>query len=134
MSEFRQRPGDQQLPVPNNGPSMHDLAADDVRRRHPGGLAPEIHAVIADLAVRKQIGLDRYGSLLQAGNGRDALRDLNEELLDALVYCKQWLEENDEEAADSHAMRRVYSMLLTQVLAVRRVADSAATAGAGPQP
>ena len=27
----RQRPGDQPAPVPNDGPSMHDLVADDVR-------------------------------------------------------------------------------------------------------
>ena len=118
---FRRRSGDQHLPVPNDGPSMHDLAAEDVRRRHPGGRAPEIRAVIRDLAARKQLGLNRYGSLLQARNGRDALRDLSEELLDAIVYCKQWLEENDEEHPHAAAMRQVYRDLLTDVLTVRRV-------------
>jgi hypothetical protein len=122
-SGLRQRPGDQRLPVPNGGPSMHDLVAGDVRRRHPGGRAPEIAAVTADLAARKQLGLDRYGSLLQAGNGRDALRDLHEEQLDALVYCRQWLEENDEEHAWALVMRTVYRDLLTGALTVRRVMD-----------
>jgi len=119
--QLRQRPGDQQLPVPNDGPSMHDLAAEDVRRRHPGGRAPEIHAVVRDLAARKQLGLDRYGNLLQAHNGRDVLRDLSEELLDAIVYCKQWLEEAGEEHPYAVVMRREYQNLLTGVLTVRRV-------------
>lgn len=122
-SGLRQRPGDQRLPVPNDGPSMHDLVADDVRRRHPGGRAPEIADVVRDLAARKQLGLERYGSLLQAGNGRDALRDLHEEQLDSLVYCRQWLEENDEEHAWTLVMRRVYRDLLTGALTVRRVMD-----------
>ena len=120
-SGLRQRPGDQRLPVPNGGPSMHDLVAGDVRRRHPG--APEIAAVVRDLAARKQLDLDRYGSLLQAGNGRDALRDLHEEQLDALVYCRQWLEENDEEHPWALVMRTVYRDLLTGALTVRRVMD-----------
>jgi hypothetical protein len=127
MSELRQRPGDQQLPVPNDGPSMHDLVADDVRRRHPGGRAPEINGVVCDLATRKQLGLDRYGSLLQAHNQRNALRDLYEEQLDSLVYAKQWLEEN--EAGDGghgrhgKVMWSVYRVLLTHTLAVRQLMD-----------
>jgi len=120
------RHGDQPLPVPNDGPSMHDLAADDIRRSHPGGRAPWIGAVMRDLNARKQLGLDRYGSLLQAHNGRDALRDLYEELLDALVYCKQWLEENDEDDAAAIERRQVYRSLKLLVLAVRQAIDARA--------
>lgn len=38
---------------------------------------------------RRRIGIARYGRPLQAHNGRDALRDLREELLDALAYSEQ---------------------------------------------
>jgi hypothetical protein len=62
------------MPVPTDGPSMHDLVA-------------------ADLAGRKAFGLARYGSLLQAHNGRRALQDAYEEILDLAVYLKQHLVE-----------------------------------------
>lgn len=53
-------------------------------------------AVIADIEARKQVGIRRYGTALQPGNGRDALLDLYEELLDACCYLKQALMERAE--------------------------------------
>lgn len=64
----------QPAPAPNDGPSMHDL-------------------VIADMASRKEFGLRKYQSLLQAHNGRDALQDAYEESLDLVVYLRQEIEE-----------------------------------------
>ena len=62
--------GEQQPePTPTDEPSAHDL-------------------VIADMAARKEFGLAKYDSLLQASNGRDNLQDLYEELLDACVYIR----------------------------------------------
>lgn len=49
--------------------------------------------VIADLKERKKFGLAKYGTPLQANNGRDGLQDLYEELLDAVQYLKQVIEE-----------------------------------------
>jgi len=69
--------GTQPLPVPNDGPSMHDL-------------------VIQDIQERKAFGLRKYGALLQVNNGRDALQDLYDELLDAIVYVRQLMEERGE--------------------------------------
>lgn len=65
------RPGDQPLPTPGHGESMHDLVA-------------EI------LQARKEIGIERYNSILQAFNGRDAGQDAIEEVLDLSVYLMQW--------------------------------------------
>jgi hypothetical protein len=48
-----------------------------------------------DIALRKVQGIAKYGTALQGGNGRDALRDLYEELLDAAQYCRQVLYERD---------------------------------------
>ena len=53
--------------------------------------------VMADLMERVQKGLDTYGTPLQTDNGRNALQDLYEELLDAAMYIKQKLLELDDE-------------------------------------
>lgn len=55
---------------------MHDLCCDDMQ-------------------ARKALGIKRYGQALQANNGRDALRDHYEELLDACAYARQLLYERD---------------------------------------
>jgi hypothetical protein len=52
--------------------------------------------VRADLERREQVGIERYGTPLQAFNGRDAARDLYEELLDAACYSRQLIEETVE--------------------------------------
>jgi hypothetical protein len=71
------REGDSQpLPVINDSPFIHDLVKDD-------------------LEGRKQLGARRYGTPLQAHNGRSALRDAYEEALDLAVYLKQALVEED---------------------------------------
>ena len=41
------------------------------------------------LAARADVGIARYGTPLQTHNGRDAIRDLREELLDAIMYATQ---------------------------------------------
>jgi hypothetical protein len=61
-------------PIPNDGSSMHDL-------------------VINDLQERKDYGLNKYDSLLQAYNGRNFLQDIYEELQDGIVYMRGALEE-----------------------------------------
>jgi hypothetical protein len=66
-------------PVPNAEPCIQDL-------------------VIADIDARKRVGLERYGTLLQPFNGRDALMDAYQEVLDLAVYLRQVLEERDRRA------------------------------------
>jgi hypothetical protein len=80
------REGDQPLPVPNDRPSMHDL-------------------VVTDMLTRKSVGYQRYGSFLQPFNGRNGLRDLYEELLDAIVYVRQVIEEDNEHLGQATALR-----------------------------
>ena len=65
---------EQPNPQPNNSPHIADLVCDDVRQR-------------------KAKGVETYGTALQPFNGRSALQDLYEELLDASVYIKQEMEE-----------------------------------------
>lgn len=58
---------------------------------------PHIHDIVAvDVGGRKAIGIERYGKPLQPFNGRKAMVDLYQELLDASVYCRQEMFEREE--------------------------------------
>lgn len=79
--------------------------------RRPG--VPSVQrAVRDDLRLREQVGVERYGTPLQPHNGRDALRDLYEELLDACCYIKQALIERE---VDAHT--RIDGDLLVDIIA-----------------
>lgn len=62
-------------------------------------LRPEAPAiqdlVLEDIEHRKQVGLDRYGTLLKAHNGRDMLQDAYEEAIDLLIYLRGAIFERD---------------------------------------
>ncbi len=51
--------------------------------------------VIADMVARDQLGRERYGTPLQAFNGRDALIDAYQEALDLVVYLRQVIRESE---------------------------------------
>lgn len=95
---------EQAQPVPNGSPSVQGM-------------------VRADLETREQLGVQRCGTALQPHNGRDALRDLYEELLDAACYTRQAIEERPREDVDlrarlrnAHAAAEELASLLTEVL------------------
>ncbi len=111
MTGFRLREGDQPLPQPSDGPSMHDLAIADLKAAGwPGSTA-----AAELLAARKRVGVDRYGQELRPNNGRDALRDLSEELADAAVYARQVLEEERLLRDDDGVIRVGYDALLSML-------------------
>lgn len=71
--------------------------------------------VRADLEEREKLGIERYGTALRAHNGRDALLDLYEELLDACCYAKQALIERDGTVrADQARQRSVLDQLIEE--------------------
>ncbi len=47
--------------------------------------------VLADLTQRAEAGKEKYGTNLMTENGRDALQDAYEEMMDAAMYLKQAL-------------------------------------------
>jgi hypothetical protein len=51
--------------------------------------------VLADFQARDAFGTRKYGTRLQPHNGRDALIDLYQELLDACCYTRQLIFERD---------------------------------------
>lgn len=73
---LRQRPGDQPLPIDSNNPVIHDLVIEDVRKR-------------------LELGISRYGQGLKAFDGRDTLKDIYDEQLDAACYIRKLMYERD---------------------------------------
>lgn len=69
MSDIRDPETDQPLPVVNGRSFIQDL-------------------VIQDIEERKQLGIKKYGTLLQSGNGRDMLLDAYQEALDLVIYLR----------------------------------------------
>ncbi len=67
-------------PTPGEGDVWAEVIADGERK---GSIPPRVLDLMRE---RRQVGIDRYGVPLQRGNGRDGLRDLLEELLDAVAY------------------------------------------------
>lgn len=64
-------------PVPTERRSSHNEAIDEMRRR-------------------KAFGLEKYGNTLTAGNGRNSVQDVVDELADALVYAITERSEREE--------------------------------------
>ena len=58
-----------------------------------------IHELVKkDLDKRAALGKKKYGEYLYPKNGRKAMQDYYEELLDAASYAKQWLTEQEMES------------------------------------
>ena len=80
-------PGDQPPPTHRPGEvSVHEFVAHWLRA---DPVKPTSPLVADDLMERAAVGIKRYGTLLQPGNGRDALWDAYQEALDALAYVAQ---------------------------------------------
>jgi hypothetical protein len=77
--------GQQPLPMANRRASVHRL-------------------VMQDLEDRLAFGIGKYGEPLQAFNGRNALLDMYQELLDACCYLRQVLEEQRNPVDGTHTV------------------------------
>lgn len=77
-------------PTPNNNPPIWPLVIDFVRGRF-SRLTED--RMIADMTARDTLGRERYGTPLQARNGRDPLLDAYDEALDKAAYLRQYYEE-----------------------------------------
>lgn len=69
----------------------------------PNTSRPIVDLVIEDLLERRRVGTERYGTPLQAHNGRDALVDAYQEALDLCQYLRQVIEERDTRVIDWEA-------------------------------
>ena len=58
----------------------------------PTDETPIVDLVVEDFLARAEMGKEKYGTYLQASNGRDPMVDLLQELMDAVMYCRQELQ------------------------------------------
>lgn len=66
------------MPYKNNTPAIWDLVKEDIKERD-------------------RIGTKKYGTRLQAFNGRNALKDAYQEALDLVVYLRQAIYEREND-------------------------------------
>jgi len=85
--------GGQPTPVATDGPSMHDLVISQLRDAYHEPAQERYEALIRVLRERRVLGLERYGTILQASNGRDFLRDALDEVVDLVVYLRGAIQE-----------------------------------------
>jgi hypothetical protein len=86
MSKKRDKKYDQVAPIPAtvDNISAHDIAIGMLVARYG---VPKSEDMIKFMHKRKMHGLEKYGTVLHADNGRNAALDLLEELSDALAYA-----------------------------------------------
>lgn len=84
---------EQPAPVPNNGEDINALLIEHIKRR-------------------AEKGERTYGVRLQPFNGRSALKDLRDELLDAAVYVTQEMEERKSLEAENQQLRDVLNRFM----------------------
>lgn len=72
---------------------LEEDAATAKQQAPKGSGNPILGMVLADLTNRALEGKEKYGEPLLAHNGRNALWDLYQELLDAAMYIRQAIEE-----------------------------------------
>jgi hypothetical protein len=99
-------------PIQNDGPGMHDLVIKDILKRDPYA---GIH-LIAEVTERRDFGFMKYNTMLQANNGRNALRDALDEMVDLIVYLRQHMEEQHKVGMQARAVRKMYDRLLEDAM------------------
>lgn len=94
----KQREGDQPLPKQHDGPFVADQLIERLTRSD--GANPVVLLICQLLEDRKQVGIQRYGTPLQAFNGRDVVQDAVEEAIDLSTYLFQAVMEGKTELVD----------------------------------
>lgn len=70
------------------------------------GQADVTDLVIRDLVARRAMGTAKYGTPLRTFNGRNALMDAYQEVLDLANYLRQRIAEEDAKAAAADTLRK----------------------------
>ena len=82
------------------------------KQKTPTGNGADVtEQVINDLEARSVVGKKKYGTVLRTNNGRDALTDLYQELLDACCYMRQELMERKANETSGEAGREASDLI-----------------------
>lgn len=102
---------DQPPPKKNDGTQIWDLVIRDMKEI--GRVGPVRDLVLADMSERDRVGRERYGTPLQANNGRDYLIDAYQEAMDLCAYLRQGVEEGSD-------ARSIYIESLLMLIRLRK--------------
>jgi hypothetical protein len=73
---------------------------------------PHWQIVVQDFKERDSFGKSKYGTSLQAYNGRNALTDLKQEILDSIVYSYQCFVECEDQIKQKY-YRDIHLLMIT---------------------
>lgn len=105
IREAKQRTGSErrlavssQTPPVGDGKIVLDAVLDHIAEMtgHKSLDWDKAHMLSEDLKARAEMGLKKYGTKLRVNNGRKALVDFYQEVLDALMYAMQGRLEGDD--------------------------------------
>ena len=105
----------QPAPATNASRPLWELVQEDAAIRF--GFERGVDLLLRDMRERDAFGRAKYGTPLQAWNGRDALVDAYQEALDLCVYLRQQLAER---AAPDDSDRDLYLSALDMAFDLRQ--------------
>lgn len=108
---YRQRSGDQPLPIPVPGAmSSHQWVINYLTFEN----IPELlfDAAHTRINAREAVGIERYGQPLAPGNGRDVMRDVWEETVDQVAYLATAVREDPNDVARRRLFDRAVELML----------------------
>jgi len=79
--------------IPAEVPGSSDAATPETQPTGDGKIV--LFEVMHDLMDRAKVGREKYGTYLKTNNGRDALMDAYQEMLDACMYLRQAIMERE---------------------------------------
>lgn len=86
----------QNNPVPNESRPIWEIVIEEFEKDFP----LDCNSFLIDkMKERNNFGIEKYGTPLQAFNGRDSLNDSFQEILDSCVYLKQAIIEGKDNSA-----------------------------------
>lgn len=86
----------QPKPIKNDTPPVWDYVIEDIKKSIENPFTTHLYQLTFLMEKRKEFGFNKYGTYLQANNGRNSKEDLLQELLDAVAYAKQLEIENKD--------------------------------------
>lgn len=99
-------------PKDGTGPAIWDLVISDLSRRWQRSESPRRLAIFAlmikDAQARDKFGLEKYGKRLRNGDGRDALVDGYQEVLDLAVYLRKEIEGKPHDPKETDELQLMY--------------------------
>lgn len=113
--------GSQPMPQPGTGPSCHDLVIQELHDEW--GTGASVNRLVQDLVMRREFGQRKYGRPLQAHNGRSAVTDAYQEVLDLLAYLAQLKAEGGHSGLGEYGPHQLFAQAISIALDLASVQE-----------